>query len=295
MTNPSPGEDESSVPISYPQLNSPGARQRFEYAATTPSWVGATSCHQTGPRTLAERLSKVLGGNGIEASTMLSTGTVDVALDEYKFRRPVTGRRPWVTGMFVSRKIGRPVEYESMNEAALIKEMEVDPGVWDFRSQPVRFYSRSDEKHWHYTLDFLRLRADGIIEAIEIKSEPDVVLRDLEYFGKLQRVLAICHALDWKFSVYFGRDLRAQNVFNFNIQTLYLHINVPVLQRDIASTLRMAERRGTAATLGEIIDLYQSPQQGAAKVFRMIGRGIVSADLTRKLTRSSSVAVAEVV
>lgn len=280
------------MPVSYPQPNCPEAKKRFEFAPVTPSWIGNTKRPKAGVQTLADRLSMALHGQ-TDVPTSLSTGDVEVDLDAHKFRRPVTGRRPWVTGVFPSRKTGRPIEYESMNEAALIKEMEVDPGVRDFRSQAVRFTFAIDGKQRHYTADFLRLRNDNSIEVIEIKSDPQAVLKDTAYLDKLQRVHAICGALGWTFSVYFGRDLRADNVFNFNIHALGLHVNVPLARSDIGTAMRLAERREARATLGELIDLYGNAQQGAAKALALIGRGVVNTDLTLRLTRSSLVTAAE--
>lgn len=280
------------MPVSYPQPNCPEAKSRFEFAHPTPSWIGLSTLRSGSIKWLADCLSMAFQTK-TEISTPLSTGSVEVALEGHKFRRPVTGRRPWVTGVFPSRKIGRPVEYESMNEQALIEEMEVDPGVCDFRSQAVRFTFAMGGNSRQYTADVLRLLYGGTIEVIEAKSEPQAVLKDATYVDKLRRVHAICGVLGWKFSVYFGRDLRADNVFNFNVQTLVRHMNVPLPRNEMAAASRLVERRRTATSLGDIIDLYATPQEGAAKALGLIARGVLCTDLRYRLARPNTVTATE--
>ena len=45
------------------------------------------------------------------------------------------GRRHWVTSLHPSRKAGRPIQCEGRNELSFARQMEVDYGVVDFRSQ----------------------------------------------------------------------------------------------------------------------------------------------------------------
>lgn len=87
-------------------------------------------------------------------------------------RTIVTGRRIITTGVYASRKAGRPLPYESMNELAFFMHREVDTEVVDYRAQPFRLEFMIEGRKRTYIVDCVRLMADGGIEVVEVKSDP---------------------------------------------------------------------------------------------------------------------------
>jgi hypothetical protein len=87
-------------------------------------------------------------------------------------RTIITGRRVITTGVYASRKAGRPLPYESMNERAFFLHCEVDTEVVDYHAQPFRLEFVIRGRKRAYIADCVRLMADGAIEVVEIKSDP---------------------------------------------------------------------------------------------------------------------------
>ena len=119
-------------------------------------------------------------------------------------RTIVTGRRVITTGIYASRKAGRPLPYESMNELAFFMHCEVDTEVVDYRAQPFRLEFVIEGHKRTYIVDCVRLMADGGIEVVEVKSTPRA-LQDPSYAEKLQAVQTICEQVGWRFRLVSWR------------------------------------------------------------------------------------------
>jgi hypothetical protein len=131
-------------------------------------------------------------------------------------RTVVTGRRHQVTGVYASRKAGRALPYESMNERAFFMHSEVDTDVVDFRAQPFRLEFTVDGRPRAYIVDCVRQLACGTIELIEVKNDRRA-LRDVDYQLKLQCVRAICEEVGWQFRIILKQGLFEPEVRHLNV------------------------------------------------------------------------------
>lgn len=269
--------------LDYPRFNDESAIRSFEDCKPPLCWSGYNDRLRKGPRTLADALSADKS-NGPAYETAISTGLVSVDLDDLTFRRPVTGRRQWVTGSYASPKTGRSNQYECMNEAVFIKHSEVDPGVIDFRSQPAQIRFPLGNRTRIYTPDFMRLLQGGTIEVVEVKSNILALNSNKGYLEKLNRVSEICKKLGWKFSVYYGEEFRASNVFNFNINALYQNLNHTVYPAEISAAIRIIEASGGTAHAADLVSIWGAQQLGIASLLKLIGRGVLVTDLSKKLS-----------
>lgn len=121
-------------------------------------------------------------------------------------RTIVTGRRVVTTGVYASRKAGRALPYESMNERAFFMHSEIDTNVVDYRAQMFRLEFLIDDRKRAYIVDCVRLLASGEVEVVEIKNDRRA-LRDPDYARKLEAVRIICERVGWRFRIVFKSSL----------------------------------------------------------------------------------------
>lgn len=129
-----------------------------------------------------------------------ATATLVTTRDGLPLRTIITGRRRITTGTYASRKAGRSLPYESMNERAFFMHSEVDTNVVDYRAQPFRFEFVIGGRRRAYIVDCIRLLADGSIEIVEVKHDPRA-LQDPDYAEKLEAVRLICEQVGWRFRI----------------------------------------------------------------------------------------------
>lgn len=99
-------------------------------------------------------------GREPEGRAVMPSATVVMTPDGSPIRSIITGRRPMVTGFYSSRKAGRALPYEGMNEQALLKRSEVETSVVDYRAQPFRFELVIDGAKRIYIADCVRLLSE---------------------------------------------------------------------------------------------------------------------------------------
>lgn len=222
-------------------------------------------------------------------SAVSSGATVVMARNGRGVRNPINGRKAQTTGSYTSRKAGRPLAHESMNEHAFFQHSEVDISVADYFSQPCRFEFVADGVKRIYTPDCARLLGDGRIEIVELKSDGRA-LRDPDYALKLQWVRAICQATGWSFRVVFGRPLRARSVANQNVRIVQ-HYRLARYGACETSAVQefLATREGDGAAFGRLTELLRDRRTGRAQLCAMMVGRQIQIDLSAPLSADSRV------
>ncbi|MEG2313796.1 TnsA endonuclease N-terminal domain-containing protein, partial [Brevundimonas sp.] len=204
-------------------------------------------------------------------------------------RTIVTGRRVITTGVYASRKAGRPLPYESMNELAFFMHCEVDTEVVDYRAQPFRLEFVIDGRKRTYIVDCVRLMADGGIEVVEVKSNSRA-LQDQDYAEKLQAVRAICQQVGWCFRLVFMKALMKRTSFHRNVTDIQSRRMTDYTSADVFQVVEILGRSGDAA-LGELVQHLGIRALGLAKLQAMMVGRIVHIDLTQPIGDASRVAL----
>lgn len=202
-------------------------------------------------------------------------------------RTIVTGRRVITTGDYASRKAGRPLPYESMNERAFFMHCEVDTDVVDYRAQPFRLEFVIDGRKRTYIVDCVRLMADGGIEVVEVKSDPRA-LRDPDYAEKLQVVRAICEQVGWRFRIVFEKALIKPAMVYRNVTEVQSCRMAKYTDADVFRVVELLQR-SSETTLGELAEPLGARAQGFAKLKAMMVGRIVRIDLAQEIGPDSRV------
>lgn len=210
-----------------------------------------------------------------------------VTVDGRALRTIITGRRRTISGVFSSRKAGRGLAFESMNEHAFFHHSEVDTNVVDYLAQPFRFEFVIDGSLRTYIADCVRQLADGSIEVIEVKQDARA-LKDPDYALKLHWVGEICRVLGWSFRVVHGQRLRERTERNANIQTVQQCRFVQYSASDVFAVAG-ACARANWATLGMVAEALGDGRLGRAKAYAMMVGRIVDIDLEVAFSDSTPV------
>lgn len=202
-------------------------------------------------------------------------------------RTIVTGRRVITTGVYASRKAGRPLPYESMNERAFFMHCEVDTDVVDYRAQPFRLEFVIDGRKRTYIVDCVRLMADGSIEVVEVKSDPRA-LQVPDYAEKLEAVRTICEQVGWRFRVVFKKALMEPAVLHRNVADVQSWRLTEYTGADVFRVVEFLQRSGEA-TLGDLAEHLGSRALGFAKLKAMMVGRIVRIALAQEIGATSRV------
>lgn len=235
---------------------------------------------------ILQDLSKppVAGGLGSAATS----ATVVMTPDDTPIRTILTGRRIIVTGFYSSKKAGRALPYEGMNEQTFMKHSEVDTRIVDYRSQPFRFEFVIDGTKRIYIADCVRLLDDGSLEVVEIKGER-TRLDDPDYALKIQCVREVCERLGWQFRLITRQQLHTPAIRLANIESIQFHRTVRFDQAHAYSAVELVEREGGVASLGAIVTELGSGPLGMAIAQALMVARFISIDLTRPLSPRSEV------
>lgn len=220
--------------------------------------------------------------------TVLPFATVVLTPDGSPIRSVLTGRRIMVTGFYRSRKAGRVLPYEGMNELALLKHCEVDTKVVDFRSQPLRFEFTIDGSKRIYIADCVRLLDDGTVEVLEAKGSLRRLLAP-DYARKLDVVRAVCKKLGWRFSALHRRHLFEPPHVFANIDEIQSRSTTWFDQVEALRAIELIEAAGGETTLGRLADALDSGPRGLAIAQAMMVRRVLDIDITSPLSAQSRV------
>ncbi len=228
-------------------------------------------------------------GRDSDSRVTLPAATIVMTPDGSPIRSVLTGRRVMVTGFYISRKAGRALPYEGMNELALLKRSEVDTSVVDYRSQPFRFEFVINGAKRIYIADCVRLLDDGTVEVVEVKGR----LRQLsspEYAEKLAAVRDVCESLGWRFRVLGRQQLFEPHIVYANIDLIQSRRMVKFDQVQAYQAVELLERGAGETTLGDLSDVLGGEPRGLAIAQAMMVRRLVAIDLNGLLTAESQVA-----
>jgi hypothetical protein len=201
-------------------------------------------------------------------------------------RSVLTGRRVIVTGFYNSRKAGRALPFEGMNEAALLKYCEVDTRVVDYLSQPFRFEFVMDGKKRIYVADCARLLDDGTVEVIEAKGDRNN-LGDADYVQKLDRVRELCLELGWRFKIVTRRRLFEPAAIHANVEFVQSRRHVVVDALRAHQAVERIRLDGGRSPLGRLSELWENWQIGLATLQSMMVRRRLAIDIAQPISRDS--------
>lgn len=210
-----------------------------------------------------------------------------VTPDGRSLRTIITGRRRQISGVYPSRKAGRGLAFESMNEHAFFHHSEVDTNVVDYLAQPFRFEFVIDGAPRTYIADCVRQLANGSIEVVEVKQDARA-LKDPDYALKLHWVREICRVLGWSFRVVHGESLRERSARNDNVQSVQQSRFVRYSASDVFIAADTCHRTG-ATTLGVLADALGDARLGRAKAYAMMVGRVIDIDLNAPLSARTPV------
>lgn len=219
--------------------------------------------------------------------SLSATATLVLTPSGGPIRTIVTGRRLTTTGAYASRKAGRALPYESMNERAFFMHSEVDTDVVDYRAQPFRFEFILDGQKRTYIVDCVRLLAGGEVEVVEIKNDRRA-LKDPDYRLKLEAVRLICHRIGWRFRVVFKPALFEPEETYRSIVDIQSWAFTEVTSADVFGVVDQLDRHGAMA-LGRLAEQLGERSLGVAKLKAMMVGRIVRLDLASPLNNETRV------
>jgi len=223
--------------------------------------------------------------------SLSATATMVLSKAGGSIRTIVTGRRIITTGVYASRKTGCGHPYESMLEKAFFMLCEVDTDVVDYRAQPFRFEFVVDGVKRAYLPDAVTLRADGMVEVVEIKRDSGD-LRDLEYRLKLQAVREICDRIGWRFRVLFRADLTEPSRFYRAVEDVQSWAFTKFSDAEVFEVVRQLRQHGQMP-MGQLAECFDQGQRGLAKLKAMMVARIIRLDLTNIANHSTAVTLVE--
>jgi hypothetical protein len=203
-------------------------------------------------------------------------------------REVITGRNIRATGVYPSRKAGRPLAFESMNERAVFLHSEVDTEVANYLSQPCRFEFVLDGVKRSYVPDCARILADGSLEILEVKGNR-LDLEDLDYRCKLDHVAMACRTVGWSFRVVFAAPLRARTVRNATVALIQHHRLACYGAMDVFTVQELLTKAAGSLPLGDLALALGDEVIGRAKICAMMVGRHLAIDLDAPLTLASRV------
>lgn len=118
-----------------------------------------------------------------------STGQVR-GLDAFGMRRPLPVWAPSKSGVFRSDKLDRLVQFDSELELLILRQLDTDPRVVDYKEQPFTVPYRFDGEEHDYTPDVIVQLADHRVFVIEAK--PSELLGDFVNWMKWASLAKWC-------------------------------------------------------------------------------------------------------
>ncbi len=151
--------------------------------------------------------------------------------------RKVSRHRGSAVGQFPSMKMNRMIAFESLLERDFIYLLDYDPRVTWFEEQPVRIEYMHEEKHRHYTPDFLLLEQE---HHVLVECKPERFVDAAENSQKFVVAQQWCQEKGWPFRIVTEQEIRAgYRLQNVQLLTRYARQPVdPAIRGQIAAVLR---------------------------------------------------------
>jgi hypothetical protein len=186
----------------------------------------------------------------------------------------------------ITNKAGRPVQFESWLERALILRLDRDPDVLDFQSQPERFIFTDEQGKPHsYTPDFKVWRRHGQIEIHEVTISRRRMRPDLQRREAAAR--QICSERGWSYVVHTEQTLPQPGEFANLLAlagyrpTIYANERVT---RTVVELLRTNRNRTLDRLVSQVEQILDLPeQQITGTICHLLWSGRLQTDLEQLL------------
>ena len=167
------------------------------------------------------------------------------------------------TGIFMSRKCGRAMPWESFHELHLMWISECDTAVRRFLVQPLRLeiYVRNRANPIMYFPDVERRFDDGVIEVVEVKKTKEEVGRDPFYALKIEMAKKVFRTAQYRFRIMTAEDHIEIELRLGNAKTIKFDRSTKLETVDIIRLQEaLAHARGSVAygKAIEVLKLYAS-------------------------------------
>jgi hypothetical protein len=202
-----------------------------------------------------------------------------------------------VTGLRVSRRMGRMVEFESLLERDLITILEFSPIVETFEEQPItlRWVDSSGKTH-PYTPDFLiRFRGQPFLRRgstakpwlVEVKPYNRLKEHWDELRDRCRAAVAEAARRGWLFRILTDREIRTPYLQNMAFLQCARSIDADEMLRSRIVSLLKDEPLTLALVLDSLAASNTSRPTALARIWNMVLRGELVTDLALPLSMTS--------
>lgn len=193
-------------------------------------------------------------------------------------RKVVSRSRARATGKYPSWKMGRMIQWESINELNAFRLLDANPAVTGYREQPcVIRYELDKQIHLHYP-DVLVLSGESK-ELWEIK--PSSEAKKHEYVERTELLAAGLPNLGFSYRLVIAEDLTQEPRLS-NALTLLKFGRAPVLDVEVEQLRQVILQTGTI-NWGSVTSGAFGPM-GRQLVCRLVLEGVLSFDVEKPWT-----------
>ena len=195
------------------------------------------------------------------------------------------------TGIFMSRKCGRAMPWESFDELHLMWISECDTAVRRFLAQPLRLelYVRNRANPIIYFPDVEREFDDGAIEIVEVKKTKEEIDRDPFYAFKIATARKLFRTAQYRFRIMTAEDHIGIEPRLANAKTIKLDRFTKLRTVDKLRLQEAIERAGRSLAYGKAIEVLSrtgNPRDPGARAMlhAAIVQRFASIDLRRPIS-----------
>lgn len=200
------------------------------------------------------------------------------------------------TGIFMSRKCGRAMPWESFHELHLMWISECDTAVRRYLAQPLRLelHVRNRANPIMYFPDIEREFDSGVIEIVEVKRTKDEIDRDPFYAFKIAMAKKVFRTAQYRFRIMTAEDHIGIEPRLGNAKTIKLDRFTKLATVDVIRLQEAIERAGGSLAYGKAIESLSErgdprDADARAKLHASIVQRLASIDLSRRITLDSPV------
>ena len=197
-------------------------------------------------------------------------------------RKIVTRSRARPTGKYPSWKMGRMMQWESINELNAYRLLDADPAAIAYHEQPLTIrYRLNGEEHTHYPDTLVQWGASR--ELWEIK--PSAQAMRPEYIERTRLLEAALPKLGFEYRMVLAEDLAKEPRLS-NVLTILKFGRVPIHEL-VREKIRRAIDATGGITWGSVQDGVFS-EQGRGHVCRLVLEGWLRINLEEPISRSTT-------
>lgn len=218
--------------------------------------------------------------------TKMNNAVLEIVFpDEGKVRsrKIVTRSRARPTGKYPSWKMGRMLQWESINELNAYRLLDADPAAIAYHEQPLTIrYTINDEAHVHYPDTLVQWGASR--ELWEIK--PTVQALRPEYQERTKLLEAALPQLGFAYRLVFAEELAKEPRLS-NVLSLLKYGRAAVTVADREKLRRVMDVSG-GATWGDVMDGVFG-KYGRSHICRLALEGQVRINLEETVSRTTKI------